>query len=133
MRPHRVVIEAPLLDEQSGFFETCEPLLVQTLFPKATIEAFDVPVLRGLTRVDEVQLHSIVLGPDVQFLASKLRSIVDLKQFGFTKPLSELLQHPHDALATQAGVNLNCQAAPGEDVDDIQRPRGASNENLSPN
>ena len=119
MWPHRVVVEPPLFDEQSGFFKASEPFLIEAFLPKAAIEALYVAVLRRLAWIDEVQLHPFLLGPYIQFLAPELRSIVDLKQFGPTELLSDLLQHTNYALATQTGVDLNAQAAPGEDVDQV--------------
>jgi hypothetical protein len=94
-----IVSHSPLLEHVPSFFERAEPFLIQAFFSEAAIEAFDVPVLRGLTRINKMQLHIIYTGPLIQLLASELRSVFDLQQLGFAMLLRQLLHHAHHPLA----------------------------------
>jgi hypothetical protein len=51
MRSHLVVVAAPVLDQSTGFLPRPEPLLVQTLIAKPTIEALIGAVLPRLARI----------------------------------------------------------------------------------
>ena len=126
MRPDRVIVDAPPFNEQSGFFKTNEPFLIQTFFSKAAIEAFDVTVLCWFAGIDEVQLDLVLLGPDIQRFASELRSIVNLEQLGLAKLPDDLLQDTHHSLAAQTGIDLDAQATPGEDIDEVESSKAAS-------
>lgn len=126
MGPDRVVVEPPPFDEESGFFEAHKPFLIQAFFPKAAIEAFDVAILGWLTGIYEVQLDLVSLGLDIQWLHSELRSIVNLKQLGLTEPLGDLVQGAYHPFTAQAGVDLNAQAAAGEDIHNVQGTETAS-------
>ncbi len=96
MRSDRVVVDAPRVDEPSGFFEADEPFLIQTFFPEASVpeasvERLDVSILGGFAGI-EVQLHLVLLGPNIQRFASKLRPVIDLKQLRLAKLLGDSLQ-----------------------------------------
>jgi hypothetical protein len=47
MRPDRVVMTAPALDDDLDFTERIEDLAVEELTPKAGVEAFDIAILPG--------------------------------------------------------------------------------------
>ena len=45
MRSHRVVVPAPLLDDDGGFFKSVEDLAIEQFVPEAGIEALAVCAL----------------------------------------------------------------------------------------
>jgi hypothetical protein len=55
-----VVIQPPFFDDDAGFIERDELVLVQALVAKAAVEAFDKGILRRLSRCDMMQ-------PDTMF------------------------------------------------------------------
>lgn len=94
MRPFNVVADVPLLNDVSGFFKSCEPFLIQTLLAKTPVEGLDLPVLGGLTRLDEEQGNLVFHGPDAQWLSSKLRSVIIPQSLRYTVPFKLLIQRP---------------------------------------
>ena len=50
MRPDRVVVPPPALDDDSGFSERLEDFAVEQLVAKARVEALDEPFSQGLPR-----------------------------------------------------------------------------------
>ena len=63
MRVFLVVINPPVFDDLARLADAREPVLVQTLISEPAIETFDVGVLGRLARIDEVQLHTVIIGP----------------------------------------------------------------------
>ena len=51
MRPDRVVVLAPVLDQRFGLLEGVEDLAVEQLMPELPVEAFVVAVLPGAPRL----------------------------------------------------------------------------------
>ena len=76
MRAGSIVVEPPGVDDVSGLGQTDEPVLVQTLIPEPPVEAFDETVLDGFPRIDESQLHSVLVRPLVEDPAGELRTVV---------------------------------------------------------
>ena len=54
-----------------------EDLHVETLVPQLAVEAFDVAVLHGLARPNEVQMHAVLVGPEVHRLTCELGPVID--------------------------------------------------------
>jgi len=54
-----------------------EYLHVQTLVAQLAVEAFDITVLQWLTWPDEIQMHAVLVGPQVHRLARELGPVVD--------------------------------------------------------
>ena len=52
MRPDRVVVASPTLDDDLGLAQSVENLAVEQLIAKAGIEALDVAVLPGAATLD---------------------------------------------------------------------------------
>lgn len=71
-RPQGVVSLAPALDEQRGFRDRAELVLIGTVVAKSAVEAFNEHVLRGLSRSDGMQSYAVALRPHrlLQFWSS---------------------------------------------------------------
>ena len=52
MRPDRIVVPPPALDDDLGFAQRVEALAVEELVAQASIEALDVAVLPGTPSLD---------------------------------------------------------------------------------
>ena len=59
-----------------------EQLYIQAFIPEPSVEALDKAVLHRLAGPDEVQLHSMLIGPTVHDPAAKLRPIIHRDGFG---------------------------------------------------
>lgn len=63
MWPVQVVVYSPCLDELAGMEVASEQVLVETLVPEPSVEAFDKAVLHGLSRRDVMPFDAAVLLP----------------------------------------------------------------------
>ena len=72
MRPALVVVLTPSRDQDTSFGQRRKPMVIETLIPEASVEAFDEGVLGGLTRLDVVEVDAVVLRPLVQGAAGEL-------------------------------------------------------------
>src|SRR5262249_43348382 len=99
MRSSGVVILLPLGDDLSGMRQAPEPVEVETFVAESPVEAFDMSILGWLARFDKIEGDLVGIGPGIQGLASKLRSIVDQNAFGTAMALNELIQAADHALA----------------------------------
>ncbi len=79
VRPDVVVVGSPLFNRVAGVEPITEPMLVETLIPELAVEAFDECVLCRFARLDEVQLHAVILRPEEQCLAGELRAVVHIE------------------------------------------------------
>ena len=68
--PVLIVIDPPVLDDPFCLGQRGEPVQVQAFFAKPAVETFDVGVLGRLARVDEVELHAVIICPAIKRAAS---------------------------------------------------------------
>ena len=66
MRAFLVVVLTPILHLFACIRKAHEPVSVQTFCPEATIEGFDVSVVRWLAGPREVEYHTTLAGPQIQ-------------------------------------------------------------------
>lgn len=62
MRSVVVLIFTPAVDDATHLPWAVEPVLRQALISESTVEALDIGVLHGLTRLDEAQLDAVLRG-----------------------------------------------------------------------
>lgn len=70
MGPFLVVVEHPPPGGLADVVEASEQVLVQDLFAKGPVEAFDVGVLVGLAGLDVLNRHALVLAVHVKLVAA---------------------------------------------------------------
>lgn len=63
MRPRRVVIQSPGLDDGARFAQRGELMFVEALVTEAAAEALDVGVLGRLVGLDVMQTHAPIACP----------------------------------------------------------------------
>lgn len=97
MWPSGVVILAPGFDFLLGIMQVPKDMLVQTLFPKPAIEAFDMCIVYRLSRPNELQSNSSSAGPFIKRLTGELWPIIDLHQLGTATLFPETIQNPGNA------------------------------------
>ena len=76
MRPFRVVVSPPFLDDYLCFFQAVEDLTIEQFVPEAGIEAFTVSVFLWRTRIDLGGLGANSLDPASNSLSNKFQSVV---------------------------------------------------------
>ena len=75
-RPDLVVVLAPERDGRSGLLQRLEPLFVQALVPELAVEALDVAVLHGPSRLDQDVTDAMGLRPAHEGATGELRAVV---------------------------------------------------------
>ena len=75
MRAFCVVVDPPVFDDLARFCDTGEPVLVQAFLSETPIETFDVRVLGRLAGIDEVQLHTVIIGPGIKGATSQFGAV----------------------------------------------------------
>ena len=76
MRPDRVVVAPPALDDDLGLAESVEDFAVEQLVAQASVEALDVAVLPGAASLDVGGLGTDNRDPILHRLGDELRSVV---------------------------------------------------------
>jgi len=77
-----VVVLAPSGNQDTSLGQARKPMVVQALIPEPTVEALDERVLRRFACLDQLELHTVLVGPLVQCLASEFRPLVSPDRLG---------------------------------------------------
>ena len=72
VRPTLVVLDPPSFDLRFGFLNGLEPVNIQALVPKRSVERFDEAVIGRLARPIEVDRHLVVVRPQIEDPAGEL-------------------------------------------------------------
>lgn len=126
MRAYGVVILPPRLDNSSCLGQRGKSLSIQTLFPKPTIETFDVSVFRWFTGTDELQPYSPPMRPQVQCLTGKLRAVVGSDDCRALSQAVQPIQHPRYTLASQRMIHFDHRTTPVIEVNHGQHAKPAA-------
>ena len=76
MRPSLVVVQPPRFDLSPRVGQILEPVRVQALIPKASVETLDITVLHRLAGLDVDQRNPALLGPRNKAPAREFRAVV---------------------------------------------------------
>ena len=76
MRSSRVELVPPLFNRDLCFGQGLEPGFVQALIAEPAVEALREGVLHRLARLNELQLHAVLVRPLIEGEAPELRSVV---------------------------------------------------------
>lgn len=118
VRPERVVLFPPPLDDYLRLPERVEQLPVQLLIPHLAVKALAVAVLPGRARLDEQRLHADLAEPVPHDMGSELGAIVrpdEIRRTLFNEQPCQAVQH---IVGAKLPGDLKRQAFPGELVDD---------------
>lgn len=79
MRATDIIIVPPRLDQASGLRDRPEPVYIQALVPERSVEGFYIRIIGRSSRPGEVQLHVMMVGPQINDPSRKLGAIVGKK------------------------------------------------------
>ena len=83
-----------------------EPVLVQTFVPEATVERLDVCVLIWLARLDQAQLHAMVVRPLQHGSAGELLAVVGTDDFRIATTGTDPIQHTNEMMAAKGVFSM---------------------------
>ena len=95
-------------------------MVVQALIPESTIEAFDIGILRRLTRLDECQLYTASMSPCIECQTGEFRSMIDPDHLWQRAMLCNAVQYTCHTLSRNRGIDLDDDAFPGTVINHIQ-------------
>src|SRR5208282_3521352 len=75
------------------------------------------------SRPAEVDLHSVLVSPQVHDLTGELRSVITEKHLRCSALEANLIEHRHDICPLQRLPHFDCQTFSGEYIHDRQRPK----------
>src|SRR6056297_1290328 len=108
----------PCVDLVASMLHRSEPMLVETGLPEPTVEALDKRILSGLSRLDEVQLHTVISGPEEHRLTGQLGAVV--ADDGSRQRAIEFGEEPGHPGPGDRGIDELTDALATEVIDDIQ-------------
>ena len=126
MRSYRVVVLAPLLDDDGGFLQAVEDLSIEQFIAQFPVEGFAVAVLPGASGCDVQRLSSEFCEPAAHDLCRHLRAVIGPDVFRHASGEHHIGHGLDDAKAVDPASHPDRKALPGELVD--QRHQS----NLSP-
>jgi hypothetical protein len=120
-----VTVLAPSFDLALGVVKGKEPVSVQTLIAKPSVEGFDQGIVGWFSRTAEVERDLMQVGPLVECARNKLGTVVDANALRCSAHGNDSIHHCHHLLAGDALSHLDCQTFSGEVVDHGQRADAA--------
>ena len=126
MRPDRVVVASPALDDDLGLAQSVEDLAIEQFIAKAGVEALDVAVLPRAARLDVGGLGADSGDPFLHGLGDELRSVVGPDVPGNAAQDEQVGQNVDHIDGFELAGDTDRQAFVGELVDDVEHPIPAS-------
>ena len=121
VRAALVIVPSPGLDLGSGVGDGQEPVCVQALVAKATVERFYERIVGWFARSAEIQRHAVLVRPAVERLRDELWPIVHANGLGRAADRRDPCHRLDHLLALDPLVDVDRQRFAGEGVDDRQR------------
>ena len=121
-----VVFMTPVVDEEAGFVDGVEPMLIEAVITKGAVKGFNESILHGLTGLDVMKMNMSSLCPKVDSLAGELRSVVGGDGLWQTTSEGKLFQDINDGSATDGGIDMESQALTGKVVHQGEAPKAAT-------
>src|ERR1017187_4420558 len=106
MRPSLVVVQPPRFDLPPCIGQILEPVSVQALIPKASVETLDVAVLYRLAGLDIDQRHPGLLDPSNEGTAREYRPLIRPKPVRIPPLRCDPSQDPRHPEAGKRGPPL---------------------------
>ena len=120
VRPDLVVVLAPEPDGRAGLLQRLEPLFVQALVPELAVEALDVAVLHGPSRLDQDVTDAVGLRPAHKGATGELRPVVGANSQRVASEHGRLIQQSRNVLPRDSPVHRDAHALVAEVVGDRQ-------------
>ena len=110
MRSEAIILFLKQPDFFFRILERKEPIDVQALIAKATVEGFDERIIRWFSGTREVQRHLVVVSPLVKRLRNEFAAVVDLDSLRHhTAQLLDPFHHGDDGDPFQVLAHLDLQ------------------------
>jgi len=124
VRPRRVVVVPPPLDQHPRLQQRREDLSFEQLVTQLPVEALDVPVLPGRARLDVQRLYADLPEPSTHRLGRKLRTIVRSDMSGHAPGRHQPCQPFQDVIAPELSADIDRQALACVLIDHGEHPKG---------
>ena len=122
MRSALIVIDPPRFDLDLCLVNRFKPVHVQTFVPHRTVERLDEAVVGRLPRSTEVDLHFVMVSPEIKELSGELAAVIRQYPHGSTPMSDKPAADSDNILASKSKTNLCRERLAGEDVDDRKNP-----------
>lgn len=126
MRPLVVVVAPREMQRLASVRQSEDHFHVQAFVPQLAIEALDRAGLSRLARLDEVQMHAVPGGPEIQRLQGKLHTVVHRNRSRSAAQRNDLVERHSHLLAAQSAVRMQSHTLARELVDHGQLPHPAT-------
>ena len=120
MWPELIVFPPPLLDLPCCIGQADEPVVIETLVSEAPIEALDERILVRFARINEMQGHSVLVGPLIHGQAGELRPVVHDDLLGQSTRPGQVVQDARHTLTADRRRHFNVRTLPREIIDQRQ-------------
>src|SRR5690348_5689341 len=107
MRTLSVVITSPRFNRGPRLGQAQEPVRIQALVTKSSVERLDMTVLHRLTGINKAEQDLSLLTPSPHHSAHKLRTMIHPDLLRLAPTFHQPLQHPDDPQGRQAGIDFN--------------------------
>ncbi len=123
MRPHRVVVNPPTIDQDLGFTQRVEDLAVEQLVSEFAVEALDVPVLPWTPGLDVQRGHAHFAQPVPHHIGGELRSIIRANIFRYAPRGHQPGQSLKHIIAAEIPRHINRKTLPRVLIDHREHPK----------
>src|SRR5262245_26090588 len=126
MRPNRIVMASPALNDDLGLAQSVEDLAAEQLIAKAGVEALDVAVLPRTAPLDIGNFGADSGDPSLDSLGDELRSVVGPDVTGNAAQDEQIGENVDDIDCFELASDTDRQAFVGKLVNDIEHAISAS-------
>lgn len=117
-----IVVPPKGIDLLLRVLERREPVHVQTVFAKPSVERLDHRVVRRLAPATEVEDHAVGIRPEIHRGTDELRAVVAVDPLGQPPIEPEALECRGDVLPCERASHGNVQTLPRVEIQNRQRP-----------
>jgi hypothetical protein len=130
VRAEMVVFVSPVVDEEAGFVDGIEPVLVKAVIAEGAVEGFNEGILHGFAGLDVMKMNASSLCPKEDGLAGELRAIVGGDDFWKAASEGEFFQDINDSNAADGSIDMESQALAGEVIHQGQATKATASGKL---
>ena len=117
MRTTIIVFLSPGPDQLFCLSKSFEPVHVEAFIAKGPVERFHEGVICRLARAGEVDLHTILVSPQVHCLPAELTAVVTEQQLRRSALLFQPIHGSHYVFSTQTLSHFDGHAFPGKHIE----------------
>ena len=122
MRPNRIVMASPALNDDLGLAQSVEDLAAEQLIAKAGVEALDVAVLPRTAPLDIGNLGADSGDPSLDSLGDELRSVIGPDVTGTAAQDEQIGQNVDDIDCFELAGDTDRQTFVAELVEHVEHP-----------